>query len=101
MAETSGYMTYERFEKLSDVAKWCEEEEGHIYEKINDEWVLVNVWTDGIFPDHEYYRRIDVKPFECWGVFSKDGSLVGTAECENPPRLLPGQRAARLREVVE
>lgn len=99
---------YVKFEKLSQVAKAWEEGE-QIYEmKYNDlvgdsyKIVLAESYLT-LFKDAKYYRREEIKPFECWVYVSDryskieadlDASSLDCTESGNG-------RLIKMREVIE
>ena len=90
---------YIKFKKLSDAVKAWEDGEGLCFININGQYRKKD--SGDFFSAAEYYRRIEVKPFECWAIFWKDGGFVGVVESDSEPHVLSGQRAVRLREVIE
>ena len=69
---------YIEHENIIDVAKTIHDKQ-HIFQKRGDDYFMVNIWADGIFPDHQYYKRVeikDTKTVEAWAVVNDDAEVI-------------------------
>ena len=74
---------YIKHKNIIDVAKAIHDKQ-HIFKKRDDDYFLVNIWADGIFPNHQYYKRVEVqeKTVECWAVVTFGGNIWETSRDE-------------------
>lgn len=98
---------YEKFDKLSDAVKAYESGDTVYYERAKD-WYFQK--TGNTFSmKRNYYRRIEVKPFECYGIVKQSTGFICAAgpyfyinhKKKKPYYESDDFKVIKLREVIE